>query len=420
MKLFIPDSFNQIKKDVFNMKYVVLLCDGMADYPVEELGNVTPMEKAYKPNMDKLAEKSVVGLVKTVADGLKPGSDVANLSVLGYDPAICYTGRSPLEAGSIGIDMKDDDISFRCNLVTVSDEPNFEDRTLVDYCADDISTAEAKILVDFLAEHFDNDEFKLYSGVSYRHCLIWHGGTLDVGTLTPPHDITGRKVTEYVPKHKNAEKLYAMMKKSYDLLKDHPVNLDRIKRGLRPANCIWLWGEGKRANLEAFTKCYGLKGSMISAVDLLKGIGKFSGMNVVNVDGATGYIDTNFSGKADAAIKELANGQDLVYIHVEAPDECGHRHEIENKVKAIEIIDKEILGKILPELEKYDDYKIMILPDHPTPLALKTHTNDPVPFLIYQKCKTHDGVSKFCEKNAKETGVFIEKGPEIMKYFINL
>ncbi len=316
--------------------------------------------------------------------------------------------------------MLPDDVSFRCNLVTVSDEPNFEDRTLVDYCADDISTEEAGELVRFLASHFDNDEFKLYSGVSYRHCLIWHGGTLDVGTLTPPHDITGRKVTDYIPNHTNAKKLFDMMKKSYELLKDHPVNKARIERGLRPANCIWLWGEGVRANLEQFFKCYGLKGSMISAVDLLKGIGKFAGMNVINVDGATGYIDTNFKGKAEAALKELENGQDFVYIHVEAPDECGHRHEIENKVKAIEIIDKEILGTMLPELNKYDDFKIMILPDHPTPLSLKTHTNDAVPFMIYTKSVNADGKPAFTEKTAAETGLYIEKGPSIMKYFIDL
>ena len=340
------------------MKYVVLLCDGMADYPNEVLGGLTPMSKSVTPNMDKLAKDSVIGLVKTVADGLKPGSDVANLSVLGYDPAVCYTGRSPLEAGSIGIDMLEDDVSFRCNLVTVSEEENFEDRTLVDYCADDISTAEAKELVTYLASHFDNDEFKLYSGVSYRHCLIWHKGTLDVGTLTPPHDITGRKVTEYVPNHPNAEKLFDMMKKSYALLKDHPVNKAREARGLRPANCIWLWGEGKRANLADFKETYGLKGTMISAVDLLKGIGKFANMDVVEVEAATGYIDTNFKGKAEAAVKALADGQDFVYIHVEAPDECGHRNEAENKVKSLEIIDKEILGAILPELDKYDDYKI--------------------------------------------------------------
>ncbi len=402
------------------MKYVVLLCDGMADYPVEELGGETPMSKSVTPNMDMLAKKSTIGLVKTVADGMKPGSDVANLSVLGYDPAVCYTGRSPLEAGSIGIDMLPDDVSFRCNLVTLSDEPNFEDKTMVDYCADDISTAEAKEIIKTLASHFDNDEFRLYSGVSYRHCLIWHNGTLDLGTLTPPHDITGRKIKEYIPDHPNAQKLLEMMKKSMDILKDHPVNRARIAKGLRPANCIWLWGEGRRANLENFFKLHGLKASMISAVDLLKGIGKFSGMNIVNVEGATGYIDTNFKGKAEAAVKELANGQDFVYIHVEAPDECGHRHEIENKVKSIEIIDKEILGTILPELEKYDDYKIMILPDHPTPLALKTHTNDAVPFMIYKKSAPVDGKPVFNEKTAKETGLYIDKDPSIMNYFIDL
>ena len=402
------------------MKYLVLLCDGMADYPVEELGNKTPMECAEKPNMDKLAKKSKVGLVKTVADGLKPGSDVANLSVLGYDPMVCYTGRSPLEAGSIGIDMADDDVSFRCNLVTVSDEEKYEDKTLVDYCADDISTAEAKELIEFLAKEFDNEEFNLYSGVSYRHCLIWHKGTLDLGSLTPPHDITGRKVTEYVPMHENAQKLYEMMKKSYDLLKDHPVNKAREEKGLRPANSMWFWGEGKRAALEPFKEKFGVKGSMISAVDLLKGIGKFSEMNVVSVEGATGYIDTNFEGKANAAINEFKNGSELVYVHVEAPDECGHRNEVQNKVKSIGLIDKLILDPVLSYLESTgEDFKILICPDHPTPLCLKTHTNDAVPFMIYHKNGEVEGVDTFKEKTAGETGVFVEKGPTLMQSFIN-
>ncbi len=326
------------------MKYLVVLYDGMADYPVEELGNKTPLEAAVCPNMDKLAKTALVGTIKTVADGLKPGSDVANLSVLGYNPSDCYTGRSPLEAGSIGIDMKDTDVSLRCNLVTLSDEPEYADKTILDYCADDISTEEAAKLVEYLAEKLNSDEFKFYSGVSYRHCLIWNYGTLDIGTLTPPHDITGKPIKEYIPSHPNAQKLYDLMKKSYDLLKDHPVNKARVERGLRPANSIWLWGEGVRANLENFKEKFGVKASMISAVDLLKGIGKFAGMNVVEVEGATGYIDTNFDGKAEAAINEFKNGQDFVYIHVEAPDECGHRHEIQNKVKAIELIDKHILG----------------------------------------------------------------------------
>lgn len=400
------------------MKYVVLLCDGMADYPVEELGNKTPMQAAHKPYMDSLAKRSQVGLVKTVADHLKPGSDVANLSVLGYDPAVYYTGRSPLEAGSIGIDMKPTDVSFRCNLVTLSDEPEYADKTILDYCADDISTEEAEILVKFLAEHFDSEEFRLYSGVSYRHCLIWSNGTLEVGTLTPPHDITGKPIREYVPTHPNAKKLYDMMIKSYDLLKDHPVNQARVARGQRPANSMWLWGEGVRAQLSPFEEKYGLKGSMISAVDLLKGIGKFSGMHVVHVEGATGYIDTNFEGKAQAALKELADGQDFVYIHVEAPDECGHRHEIENKVKSIEYIDGRILKLLLEGMERYDDYSILVVPDHPTPLALRTHTNDPVPFLIYRKSKEYPGVDCFSEASAAATGLRVDTGHLLMGKFI--
>ncbi len=314
------------------MKYLVLLCDGMADYPVAELGDKTPMQVSNTPNMEKLAKTAEVGLVKTVADGLKPGSDVANLSVLGYDPKVYYTGRSPLEAGSIGIDMKQTDVSFRCNLVTLSDEENYADKTIIDYCADDISTEEAKVLIDFLGEHFNDEEFKLYSGVAYRHCLIWDNGTLDVGSLTPPHDITGKPIKEYIPSAPNAKKLYEMMVKSYELLKDHPINKARIEAGKLPANSMWLWGEGVRAELTHFDEKYGLKASMISAVDLLKGIGKFSAMSVVEVEGATGYMDTNFEGKAQAAIDEFARGQELVYVHVEAPDECGHREKFQTKL----------------------------------------------------------------------------------------
>lgn len=401
------------------MKYLVMLCDGMADYPVEALGGKTPLEAAETPVMDKLAETAEVGLVKTVADGMKPGSDVANLSVLGYDPKVYYTGRSPLEAGSIGIDMKKTDVSLRCNLVTLTDEPVYEDKTILDYCADDISTAEADILIKFLAEKLNNDEFSFYSGVSYRHCLIWENGTLDIGTMTPPHDITGKPIRDYVPKHKNAAKLYELMKKSYDLLKDHPVNKARAEKGLRPANSIWLWGEGVRANLDPFKEKYGLNASMISAVDLLKGIGKFSDMAVVDVEGATGYIDTNFEGKAKAAIDEFKRGQDFVYIHVEAPDECGHRNEMDNKVKSIGLIDKLILGPVVEELRKMGEFKVLVTPDHPTPLSLKTHTNDAVPFLIYDSRTEKNGVKDgFSEKTAKEAGLYIEKGFTMMKKFV--
>ena len=400
------------------MKYIVVLCDGMADRAVEELGGKTPMMVANKPNMDALAKKATVGLVKTVAEGLKPGSDVANLSVMGYDPAIYYSGRSPLEAGSIGIDMSATDVSLRCNLVTVSDEANYEDKTLIDYCADDISTEEARILVKYLAEHFNNETFDLYSGVSYRHCLIWHNGTTDLGTLTPPHDITGRPVKEYLGGNENAKVLYDMMRKSYELLSDHPVNKDRIARGLRPANSCWFWGEGTKKALMPFKEKYGLYGSMISAVDLLKGIGKFAEMNVVNVEGATGYIDTNFDGKAKAAINELKAGQHFVHIHLEAADECGHRHEIDNKVKAIEIIDEKILKPILEASKDFGDFKIMILPDHPTPLDVCTHTSDSVPFLIYDSTKEAEGVETFTEETASSTGIFVEEGHTIMEKFI--
>ncbi len=402
------------------MKYVVLLCDGMADYPVPELGDKTPMTAAVKPHMDKLAQNGYVGMVQTVAPGLKPGSDVANLSVMGYDPFVCYSGRSPLEAASIGIPMKPTDIALRCNLVTLSEDEPYDQKTIVDYCADDISTAEAAEIVATLAEHFNNETFSLYAGVSYRHCLIWNNGTMEVGTLTPPHDITGKVITEYLPKHPNAQPLYEMMKESYEVLKDHPVNKARIARGLRPANSMWLWGEGKATALQNFYEKTGLHGTVISAVDLIKGIGKLAGMNVPDVEGATGYIDTNFTGKAEAAIEALKS-DDFVYIHVEAPDECGHRHEIENKPKSISLIDEKILGPVLDALEEYDDYKVMILPDHATPLALRTHTSDPVPFLMYHKNgNTKAPVEILDEAHAATTGVKVEQGPKIMDLFLEL
>lgn len=399
------------------MKYAVLLCDGMADLPREDLTGKTPMGTANKPNMDRLAKVSEVGLVKTVIDTLKPGSDVANLSVLGYDPSVYYSGRSPLEAGSIGIDMKPTDVSFRCNLVTLSDEERYEDKTMVDYCSGDISSREAAELISFIGEKMGSEKFSFYSGVSYRHCLIWDRGTLDVGTLTPPHDITGRKITEYLGVNENGRELLDMMVRSYDLLKDHPVNKKRTEKGLRPANSIWLWGEGVRKDLTPFEEKYGLKGAMISAVDLLKGIGKFTGMEVINVQGATGYIDTNFSGKAQAAIDTLKRGNDFVYIHVEAPDECGHRFEIQNKVRSIELIDELILGPLLKAFEG-EDLKILICPDHPTPLALKTHTNAPVPYLIYDSRKKAEGVDRFCEEEAEKTGRFIGVGHTLMEHFL--
>lgn len=397
------------------MKYLVILCDGMADTPSEYLNGHTPMELAVKPNMDALAKVSEVGLCQTVAKGLKPGSDVANLSVMGYNPTVSYTGRSPLEAASIGIDLKDTDVTLRCNIVTLSDEENYEDKTMVDYCAGDISTEEAREIIKTVEEKLGNDIYKFYSGVSYRHCLVVDGGTTELGNMTPPHDISGRIVGEYLSTHKNAEPLIALMKKSYELLRDHPVNKKRIAEGKNPANSIWLWGEGTKPVVQNFKEKNGVSGAVISAVDLLKGIGICAGMKTPNVEGATGYIDTNFVGKADAAIQSFKGGCDLVYIHVEAPDECGHRCEPENKVKSIGLIDELVLGRVKEYLDKSgEDYRILICPDHPTPLLTKTHSSEPVPYLIYDSRKVLNGVSTFNEKTAEATGNFIAHGPSIM------
>ena len=398
------------------MKYVVVLCDGMADLPIESLGGKTPMEMAKKPNIDRLAESSIVGIVKTVADGMKPGSDVANLSVMGFDPAEVYTGRSPLEAASIGIELSDDDVAIRCNLVTLSDEEEYEKKTMVDYCGGDISTAEADELIKTLGAELGGDVFDFYTGVAYRHCTIWHGGRSKGYTLVPPHDISGRAVGEYLKPHIENPELYDLMKKSVEILSNHPINRERVARGERPANSIWLWGQGTRAALPAFEEKYGIKGAVISAVDLLKGIAKSAKMESIDVDGATGYIDTNFEGKTAAAIKALETN-DYVYVHIEAPDECGHRCEAENKVKAIELIDEKVVAPIISALDG-TDFRMMILPDHPTPIATATHSSDPVPFMIYDSTEKKDGVSTFTEKNAAETGIFVSHGPSLINQLI--
>lgn len=360
------------------MKYVVVLYDGMADYPVEALQGKTPMMVAKKPNFDFLAQRSEVGLIRTVAEGLKPGSDVANMSVMGFDPKKYYTGRSPLEAVSIGVKLNDDDVTLRCNLVTLSDEENYEDKTMLDYSAGDISTKEAAEIIKSVQEFFGNEIYTYYSGVQYRHCLVVKGGTTELGNMTPPHDISGKVIGKYLSTHENAKELIDMMKRSYDFLMNHPVNKARIARGEKPANSIWLWGEGKKPILPSFESLYGKKGAVISAVDLLKGIAISAGMASPDVEGATGYIDTNFEGKALEAVKQLESGKDFVYIHFEAPDECGHRNEPFNKVRSIELIDEKVLPIIIEALNKYDDYKIMILPDHPTPISTMTHASDPL------------------------------------------
>lgn len=401
------------------MKYIVILGDGMADYPIPELDNKTPLQYAKKPNIDMLAKKGTVGLVKTIPDGIAPGSDAANLSVMGYNPKVYYTGRSPLEAVSMGINLSPTDVALRCNLVCLSeDEDEYADKTMIDYSSDEITTAEAKILIEAVNNALKSDDITFYPGISYRHCMVWNNGKTGLG-CTPPHDITNKKITEYLPKEESGL-LLSLMKKSHDILKNHPVNLDRKARGLRPANSIWLWGEGKKPALSSFAEKYNKTGAMISAVDLLKGIGICAGLESIDVEGATGNIDTNFAGKAKAAIEAINSGKDFVYVHVEAPDESGHRYEIDNKVKSIELIDYQIVGPILEAMKKYDEFKVLVLPDHPTPLSLRTHTAEPIPFIIYDSTNEIDSpASSYDEFEAKKSNIFIDEGYKLMDLFIN-
>lgn len=402
------------------MKYIVVLGDGMADYPVAELGNKTPLQCASIPAIDYMAGKGTLGMVKTVPEGMPPGSDTANLSVMGYDPRKYYSGRSPFEAASMGVDIKNTDVTFRCNVVTLSEDEPYEEKILLDHSSDEISSAEARELIISVKEHFDSEDIKFYPGISYRHLMIWNNGPYQ-WHLTPPHDIIGRKVGEYLPSGTQKEVIEQMMRKSYDFLSEHPINKQRIARGLKPANSIWIWGEGKKPLLSSFYEKYKLKGTVISAVDLIKGIGICAGLESVDVEGATGNIRTNFKGKADAALQALKKGSDFVYIHVEAPDESGHRYEIENKVKSIELIDNQIVAYLKEELDKSGmDYKMMVLPDHPTPLSLRTHTSEPVPFVIYQSNAESSGTSlTYDEFSAEKTGLYIQQGHKLMDLFIH-
>lgn len=398
------------------MKYIVMLGDGMADYPIDALGGKTPLQVAKKPHIDRLAKYGQMGMVKTVPEGMKPGSDVANLAAMGYNPQDCYTGRSPLEAVSIGIQMNDTDVAFRCNLVTLSEEPDYADKTMVDYSSGEITTAEAAELIRAVDAAFRTEDICFYPGISYRHCMIWHHGPVGLD-LTPPHDISDRKVTQYLPKN---PVILDLMRRSYEVLKDHPVNQSRIARGLNPANSIWLWGEGTRPGVSRFEDTYGVKGSVISAVDLIKGIGLCAGMKVIEVEGATGNIDTNFKGKGEAALKTLLDGQDLVYIHVEAPDECGHHGDMEGKIRSIELIDEQIVGPLLAGLEKVgEEYAILVMPDHPTPIAIKTHISDPIPYLLYRSnAPVESGLDTYNEVTAASTGRFVPEGFRLMNQLL--
>ena len=401
------------------MKYIVILGDGMADYDVAEFDGKTILDVANKPNIDYMSMHGELGMVKTVQDGMKPGSDVANLSVMGYDTSKCYTGRSPLEAASIGVQLKDTDVTFRCNLVTLSDEENYEDKTMFDYSAGEISTEEAKELIKAVAKELDTDILKFYAGVSYRHLLVWDKGSDNV-ELTPPHDISDRKIKDYLPKGENSEKLLELMKRSSRILAAHPVNLERIKMGKNPATSIWLWGEGKKPILENFQDKYKVSASVISAVDLIKGIAICADMESIDVDGATGTYHTNFEGKTKAALKSLCeDGKDFVYIHMEAADECGHQGDAKNKKLSVELIDEKVVGVLRKELEKRGvEYKMLILPDHPTPIKLKTHVSDPVPYVIYNSSAELNTGLEYNEENGRKTGVYIQDGYTLMDRFL--
>lgn len=390
------------------MKYVIVLGDGMADEPIAELGNKTPLEYAKTPMMDELSKKSEVGLVHTIPDGMKPGSDTANLSVLGYDPKIYYTGRSPLEALSIGVDMKTTDIALRCNIVTVStDDLPYEEKTIIDHSSSEISTEDAAVLLDAVKKELENDIYKFYLGTSYRHLTIWDKG--QVVPLTPPHDVLGQTIGQYLPED---AALREMMKKSYDILANHPLNVERMKKGLNPANSIWFWGAGTRPALSSFEEKTGKKGVMISAVDLLKGIGAGASMTNIIVDGADGTLHTNYEGKANAAVKALAeDGYDFAYIHVEAPDEMGHQGSVERKIQSIEYLDQRVIKIVYDALKsKGIDFRMMVLPDHPTPISVRTHTASPVPFMLYDSTAEKNEAWDYNEKDGKASGNYIAEG----------
>ena len=396
------------------MKHVVVLGDGMADRPIAELGDQTPLAYAETPTMDQLAAVSEIGMVHTIPDGMKPGSDTANLSVLGYNPRIYYSGRSPLEALSIGVDMKDTDIALRCNLVTLSEEEeNYEDRTIIDHSSGEISTADAAVLLDAVREGLENETYKFYVGTSYRHLLIWDRG--EVVELTQPHDVLGQTIGQYLPED---AVLREMMKKSYDILVNHPINVERKKKGLNPANSCWFWGAGTKPALSSFEEKTHLKGAMISAVDLLKGIAVGASMKVIEVEGANGGLNTNYEGKAQAAIDVLTKeGYDFAYIHVEAPDEMGHQGSVERKVKAIEYLDSRVIKPVKEGLEAAgEDFRMLVLPDHPTPICMRTHSSDSVPYLLYDSTDLQQHDWKYNEAEGESSGNYVACGHEIIDY----
>lgn len=390
-----------------NKKYVIILGDGMADEPIESLGNQTILEYAHTPELDRLSKCSELGTVQTIPSGMKPGSDTANLSVLGYDPEIYYSGRSPLEALSIGVPMKETDIALRCNIVTLSEEEAvFEDKTIIDHSSGEISTEDCSILLEAVRKELQNETYQFYTGTSYRHCLIWNEGR--VIDLCQPHDVLGQVIRPYLPED---EKLLFMMKRSYEILVNHPINIERKKQGLNPANCCWFWGAGTKPGLSSFEEKNGVKGMMISAVDLLKGIAVGAGMGVAHVEGANGGLHTNYEGKVQAAVDALKGDYDFAYIHIEAPDEMGHQGSIEKKVQSVEYLDQRVLHPLLQKLAAEGiDFRLLIMPDHPTPIRVRTHTSDRVPYLLYDSSQELKEDWNYNEKEAARSGNFIARG----------
>ena len=403
------------------MKYIVVLGDVMSDWKIKELGGKTCLEAANTPYLDKLAPYSEIGLCKTVPDNLKPGSDVANMSVLGFDPKVFYTGRSPLEAVSMGINLTPSDVTLRCNLVTLSDDEPYENKTMLDYSAGEISTEEAEELINYIDKKLGGEKYKFYPGISYRHCLVVDNG--ETGhSLTPPHDISDRKITKFLPQGVNGNIYLSFMKESFSLLKDHPVNIKRIKEGKKPANGIWLWGEGTKPSFDSFEKLHNLKGGIISAVDLVKGIGMLAEMKIIDVEGATGNYETNFAGKANKAVDELLNGLDYVYIHVEAPDECGHHGDFKNKIYSIERIDGSVVKTVTERFnEAGEAFAMLVCPDHPTPCAIKTHVSEPVPYLLYSNAKNlSNGAKRYTETEAQNTKTYVSDGYKLIEKLISV
>jgi 2,3-bisphosphoglycerate-independent phosphoglycerate mutase len=397
------------------MKYIVILGDGMAGEPLEALGGRTTLEAAATPTMDTLASMGQMGLAKMVPDGMKPGSDVANLAVLGYDPQRNYSGRSPLEALSVGVTMDTTDIINRCNLVTLSEDEPYADKTIIDHSSGEISTADADILMDAVRQAFNNEQFQFFTGTSYRHITVWKNGT--VLDFEQPHDHLGQVIGQFLPEH---PAFRDMMERSFDILNNHPLNIQRAAEGKNKANSLWFWGAGTKPSLSNFQEKTGLKGTMISAVDLLKGIAVGAGMAVAEVEGATGSLHTNYKGKAEAAVKALlADGQDFVYIHVEAPDEMGHQGSMTDKITAIEYLDSRIIAPVKAAMdESGEDYRMLILPDHPTPIRIRTHSSEPVPFILYDSRHQAKKVARYTERDAAATGVYIQDGYTLMEQFI--